>query len=605
MGKMSRLGNELYQGRKSIDFVGRPWIWYAASLVLVGLAVAVLFLKPLNMGVEFTGGTTLSVPVGAGEATQDNADILNEEVADAGIENAENPSVTTEGDSSLTLQVENLSAAQRAEVAAVVYEVFPQIDEGDISIQDIGPSWGAEVAKKALLGIGIFLVVVVIFIWVYFREWRMSVAAILALFHDIALTVGVYALSGFQVTPSAVTGLLAILGFSLYDTVVVFDKVKENTTTLRKSTQSYADAEPDPGPLDQHRDRGVDPARRDPLRDFRAAGCQLDAGPRPRTVRRHGRRRVLVRGARAPDPRAHQVARDRGAAPGASGQGEAACAGRPLRDGPGHGPRGHSGNRCDRRDRPGRARRAGRGGRGRASCAGRRPDRQDVEGRGDRSRTRGAAEQPSGHGQRQRRTSTAGPQGALEARQEVAVTDAAVGERAVEALTRLVRDVPDFPEPGIVFKDITPLLADPDGFAAVVAALAAAGRGPDGEVVVDKVVGMEARGFIFAAPVALALGVGFVPVRKPGKLPHTTHEVAYELEYGDAVLQLHQDAVAPGERVLLVDDVLATGGTARATAELVRRCGAEVVGFAVLMELVFLDGRDQVDHMSVTSLLAV
>ncbi|KRB74123.1 preprotein translocase subunit SecF [Nocardioides sp. Root190] len=242
MGKMSRLGNELYQGRKSIDFVGKPWTWYAASLLLVGVAVAVLFLKPLNMGVEFTGGTTLSVPVGAGQATQDNADTLREEVADAGIENAENPSVTTEGDASLTLQVENLSAEQRADVSAVVYEVFPQIDEGDLSIQDIGPSWGAEVAKKALIGIGIFLVAVVLFIWAYFREWRMSVAAILALFHDIILTVGVYSLSGFQVTPAAVTGLLAILGFSLYDTVVVFDKVKENTTTLRKSTQSYADA---------------------------------------------------------------------------------------------------------------------------------------------------------------------------------------------------------------------------------------------------------------------------------------------------------------------------------------------------------------------------
>lgn len=185
------------------------------------------------------------------------------------------------------------------------------------------------------------------------------------------------------------------------------------------------------------------------------------------------------------------------------------------------------------------------------------------------------------------------------------MADTTVGERAVEALTRLVRDVPDFPEPGIVFKDITPLLADPAGFAAVVEALAEAGRGPDGQVVVDKVVGMEARGFILAAPVALALGVGFVPVRKAGKLPHDTHDVAYELEYGDAVLELHQDAVAPGERVLLVDDVLATGGTARATAELVRRCGADVAGFAVLMELAFLSGRDQVDQISVTSLTVV
>lgn len=180
-----------------------------------------------------------------------------------------------------------------------------------------------------------------------------------------------------------------------------------------------------------------------------------------------------------------------------------------------------------------------------------------------------------------------------------------VGSRAAEALTRLVRDVPDFPEPGILFKDITPLLADPEGFAAVVGALAEVGRDADGEVVVDKVVGMEARGFILAAPVALALGVGFVPVRKAGKLPHVSHQVSYALEYGDAVLELHQDAVVPGERVLLVDDVLATGGTARATAELVRRCGADVVGFAVLMELAFLSGRDQVDGIDLTALLAV
>ena len=178
-------------------------------------------------------------------------------------------------------------------------------------------------------------------------------------------------------------------------------------------------------------------------------------------------------------------------------------------------------------------------------------------------------------------------------------------ERAVDALTRLVRDIPDFPEPGIVFKDITPLLADADGFRAVVEALAAAGRASAGEVAVDKVVGLEARGFLFAAPVALALGVGVVPVRKAGKLPHETHRVAYALEYGEAVLELHRDAVAPGDRVLLVDDVLATGGTAAAACELVRRCGAEPVGLAVLMELGFLTGRAALGAVPVSSLTTV
>lgn len=173
------------------------------------------------------------------------------------------------------------------------------------------------------------------------------------------------------------------------------------------------------------------------------------------------------------------------------------------------------------------------------------------------------------------------------------------------ALEALIRDVPDYPSPGIVFKDITPLLADHDTFTATVQALADAGRDATGTTVVDKVVGMEARGFILAAPVALALGAGFVPVRKAGKLPRDTHAVSYSLEYGEATLEIHRDAVAPGERVLLVDDVLATGGTLAASQELVAACGGTAVGVAVLMELGFLPGRDVVGDLPVTSLLTV
>ena len=172
-------------------------------------------------------------------------------------------------------------------------------------------------------------------------------------------------------------------------------------------------------------------------------------------------------------------------------------------------------------------------------------------------------------------------------------------------LERLVRDIPDFPKPGVMFKDITPLLDDHEAFTAVITALAQAGRDADGTVVVDKVVGMEARGFILAAPVALALGVGFIPVRKPGKLPWKTHAVSYELEYGSETLEMHTDAVAPGERVLLVDDVLATGGTAAATAELVRRCGGTAHGLAVLMELSFLNGREPLANLPVSVLQTV
>ncbi|HET7349994.1 MAG TPA: adenine phosphoribosyltransferase [Marmoricola sp.] len=175
--------------------------------------------------------------------------------------------------------------------------------------------------------------------------------------------------------------------------------------------------------------------------------------------------------------------------------------------------------------------------------------------------------------------------------------DRLIGER--------VRDVPDFPKPGVLFKDITPLLDDHTCFTAVVEALAAAGRDSDGDVVVDKVVGMEARGFILAAPVALSLGVGFVPVRKPGKLPWLTRGVSYALEYGEEQLEMHVDALAPGDRVLMVDDVLATGGTARATVELVEQSGGRVHGVAMLLELAFLDGRKALGDRPLTVLHAV
>ena len=166
-------------------------------------------------------------------------------------------------------------------------------------------------------------------------------------------------------------------------------------------------------------------------------------------------------------------------------------------------------------------------------------------------------------------------------------------------ITAHVRDIQDYPQPGVLFKDITPLLAEPKVFSAVVDALASS-FGP-----VDKVAGIEARGFILAAPVALRNGAGFVPVRKKGKLPAATYEESYQLEYGSATLEVHKDAFAPGERVLVVDDVLATGGTARATANLIAKTGAELAGIAVLMELSFLGGRAALSGLDVRSLLVV
>jgi len=163
----------------------------------------------------------------------------------------------------------------------------------------------------------------------------------------------------------------------------------------------------------------------------------------------------------------------------------------------------------------------------------------------------------------------------------------------------LVRDVPDNPQPRNLFRDITPLLADRAAFGETVAAMAATWA----DLEIDAVVGIEARGFILAAPVALDLSAAFVPVRKAGKLPGPTNAVSYDLEYGTATLEAHRDAFVPGSRVLVIDDVLATGGTVEATAQLVRTGGGEVVGVGVLMELAALAGRDKLTGLDVRALL--
>ncbi len=169
----------------------------------------------------------------------------------------------------------------------------------------------------------------------------------------------------------------------------------------------------------------------------------------------------------------------------------------------------------------------------------------------------------------------------------------------VNRLRAVIRDVPDFPQPGIIYKDITPLLADEVAFSTVIDGIVVEfGRGN-----VDKVVGSEARGFVLASPVAYHFGAGFVPLRKAGKLPYTVEAEEYALEYGTATLEIHSDAIAPGERVLIVDDVLATGGTARAAARLVERLGGKVIGIAVLIELGFLEGRKQIEGYELFSLI--
>ena len=178
----------------------------------------------------------------------------------------------------------------------------------------------------------------------------------------------------------------------------------------------------------------------------------------------------------------------------------------------------------------------------------------------------------------------------------------------LEHLRSRIRDIPDWPRPGITFRDITPLLADATAFHHAVDALAdpwARGMADEGGGPVERVLGVEARGLILAAPVAYRLDAGFVPVRKAGKLPHEIEAEEYVLEYGEDLLEIHRDAIHPGQRVLVVDDVLATGGTAAATVRLVRKLGGEVAAVAVLLELPALGGRDQLEGVPVRSLLSI
>jgi len=241
MSAFTRLGNKLYTGEKSIDFVGRKWLWYAISGLIVLVAILGLTTRGLNLGIDFKGGTRYTVS--GVTATQTLADNLRTAVNNTGIAAAQTPTVMTAGGKSVVIEVKSITqdSADDRKIEQTI-ATTAGVSENEISRDGVGASWGSRVAKKALTGLIVFLILVVLFIWAYFRQWKMSAAALVALAHDVVIAVGVYALVGFEVTPATVTGFLTILGFSLYDTVVVFDKVRENTKDLRGRRTTYAKA---------------------------------------------------------------------------------------------------------------------------------------------------------------------------------------------------------------------------------------------------------------------------------------------------------------------------------------------------------------------------
>jgi preprotein translocase subunit SecF len=238
VSRLSQLGNNLYRGDISFNIVGNQRRWYAASAVLLIIALGALGFRGLNFGVEFTGGSVFTVP--SETCTVETARMA---VSDAGV-TTEEPIITeVKGSSGRDIRVQTVSLG--AERSATVAESLASACDtplDDVSTTVIGPSWGQSITKKALTGLVVFLAAIVLYLSVAF-EWRMAIAALVALAHDVFITVGIYALVGFEVTPASVIGVLTILGYSLYDTVVVFDKVKENTRGLTAgSRMTYSDA---------------------------------------------------------------------------------------------------------------------------------------------------------------------------------------------------------------------------------------------------------------------------------------------------------------------------------------------------------------------------
>jgi preprotein translocase subunit SecF len=232
---MSQWGNDLYTGKRSYDIVGNKNRWFLISLVLVVLSVALLLGRGLNPGIAFRGGSEFTVPGVSSTAQQPAV------AAVAQIPGAEVPRVSVVGANSLRVQTSQLDDAETNALATALAEAYG-VDPGEVGSSYVGPAWGQDVTSKALRGLFTFLVLVSLVLTIYFRDWRMAVAGLVALVHDVAITVGVYAGIGWEVTPATVIGFLTILGYSLYDTVVVFDKVRENVQgALKQKRYTYGE----------------------------------------------------------------------------------------------------------------------------------------------------------------------------------------------------------------------------------------------------------------------------------------------------------------------------------------------------------------------------
>ncbi|MEY4039571.1 MAG: hypothetical protein RLZZ52_439 [Actinomycetota bacterium] len=235
MASFTRFGNQLYSGERSINIVGRRKIWYSISIVLVLISIIGPILKGgFNFGIEFTGGSEFVV-----SQVSDMSQAKATEAVQF-IEPGMVPKVSTLGDSSIRVQTEQLTAVQTREIRVALSETYA-VPVENVTSSFIGASWGADITTQAIRGLLVFIVLAALVMALYFRTWKMSMVAIIALLHDLIITAGIYGITGFEVTPGAVIGLLTILGYSLYDTVVVFDKIRENTQgTTKEASLTFA-----------------------------------------------------------------------------------------------------------------------------------------------------------------------------------------------------------------------------------------------------------------------------------------------------------------------------------------------------------------------------
>src|SRR3954454_795366 len=239
MSKFSELGHRLYTGEVSYDFIAPRRRWYIVSAILITISILALLVRGLTLGIEFEGGADFQAPT---TVTSQTIDQVRTAVEASGVPDLSEASVTTIGDSQVRVQTRTLDTTTEVPKVRAAIGQAVGVPGDQVNYSLIGASWGGQITERALIALVVFLVLVTLVIWIYFRDAKMSAAALIALLHDLVLTVGIYALVGFTVTPATLIGVLTILGYSLYDTVVVFDKVRENVRDLSSGTRTYSEA---------------------------------------------------------------------------------------------------------------------------------------------------------------------------------------------------------------------------------------------------------------------------------------------------------------------------------------------------------------------------